>query len=76
MVTTKKKIPSKIGSKIPGHPAHPLYGRPILEVIKNGNLAQMKRMATSARSHIRQVESALAKLDARIQKGAKTGGGR
>lgn len=71
MVTTKKKLPTKIGSKIPGHPAHPLYGRPILDIIKTGNIAQMRRMATTARRHVREVEAALAKLDAQIK---RTGG--
>lgn len=70
MVTTKKKLPGKIAAKIPGNPAHPLYGRPILDVIKTGNVTQMKRMATTARNHIKEVEAALAKLDARIKKGA------
>jgi hypothetical protein len=71
MVTTKKKIPGKVAAKIPGNPAHPLYGRPILDIIKTGNVAQMRRMATTARKHVKEVEAALAKLDARIK---KTGG--
>jgi Domain of unknown function (DUF1843) len=71
MVTTKKKIPGKVAAKIPGNVAHPLYGRPILDIIKTGNVAQMKRMATTARKHVKEVEAALAKLDARIK---KTGG--
>lgn len=73
MVAAKKKAPTRVSSKLPGSPAHPLYGRPILEILKGGNLAQMKKMATSARAHIKQVEAALAKLEAGIQKGgAKT----
>jgi hypothetical protein len=68
MVTTKKKIPASVAAKIPGNPAHPLYGRPILDVIKTGNISQMKRMATSARSHLKEVTAALAKLDAQIKK--------
>jgi Domain of unknown function (DUF1843) len=71
MVTAKKKAPSKVAAKIPGNPAHPLYGRPILDIIKTGNVAQMKRMATSARKHVKEVNAALAKLDAQIK---KTGG--
>jgi hypothetical protein len=70
MVAAKRKLPAKIAAKIPGNPAHPLYGRPILDIIKTGNVAQMKKMATTARSHIKEVEAALAKLDARIKKGA------
>ncbi len=69
MVAAKKKAPGKVASKIPGNPAHPLYGRPILEILKGGNLSQMKKMATTARSHIKAVEAALAKLDAGIKKG-------
>lgn len=71
MVTTKKKLPTRIAAKIPGNPAHPLYGRPILDIIKTGNVAQMKRMATTARKHVKEVTAALAKLDAQIK---KTGG--
>lgn len=68
MVTTKKKLPGKVAAKIPGNPAHPLYGRPILDIIKTGNVAQMKRMATTARKHVKEVEAALAKLDAQIKR--------
>ena len=71
MVTAKKKVPGKVAAKIPGNPAHPLYGRPILDIAKRGNIAQMKRMATTARKHVKEVTAALAKLDAQIK---KTGG--
>jgi hypothetical protein len=67
-MVARKKIPSKVASKIPGNPAHPLYGRPILDVIKTGNVAQMKRMATTARKHVKEVQAALTKLDAQIKK--------
>lgn len=67
MVTAKKKIPAKIAAKFPGSPGHPLYGRPILDIIAKGNLAQMKRMAVTARKHVRDVTAALNKLDAKIK---------
>jgi Domain of unknown function (DUF1843) len=69
---TSKKAPTKttsrIPSKLPTSPAHPLYGRPILEAIKRGNVAEMKRIATQARAHVKEVNAALAKLDASLKK--------
>jgi hypothetical protein len=67
MVTTKKAIPRSVASKIPGNPAHPLYGRPIRDVIARGNVAEMKKMATIARKHIQDVQSALTKLEAKLK---------
>jgi hypothetical protein len=72
-MVAKKKAPTKVAVKIPGSGVHPLYGRPIEQIAKTGTLAEMKRMATTARSHIKEVTAALAKLDAKIKKGsAKT----
>ena len=68
MVATKKKAPTKVSSKIPGSAAHPLYGRPILEAVKRGDLAEMKRVRTQALAHIKEVNAALAKLDASLKK--------
>lgn len=68
-MVAKKKAPTKVGAKIPGKGPHPLYGRPIEQIIKTGSLAQMKTMAKTARSHLKEVTSALAKLDAQIKKG-------
>ena len=67
-MATKKKAPTKVSSKIPGSGAHPLYGRPILDAIKRGNVAEMKRIATQARAHVKDVNAALAKLDASLKK--------
>jgi hypothetical protein len=67
MATSKKKVPSKIGSKIPGKGPHPLYGRPIRDVIARGNLSEMKRMSATARKHITDVQTALDRLDAKIK---------
>lgn len=63
-----QKAASIISSKNPRSPAHPLYGRPILDAIKRGNVAEMKRIATQARTHVREVNAALAKLDATLGK--------
>jgi uncharacterized protein DUF1843 len=46
----------------------PLYGPPIREVAASGNLSEMKSMATKARKHLADVNSALAKLDQAIAK--------
>jgi hypothetical protein len=66
--TVKATAASKISSKLPNSPAHPLYGRPILEAIKRGNVAEMKSIATQARAHVKEVNAALAKLDASLKK--------
>lgn len=63
-----KKAPTKVSSKIPNSPAHPLYGRPILEAVKRGDLAEMKRVRTQALAHIKEVNAALAKLEAKIKR--------
>lgn len=62
---SKKIIPSKH----PLSPFHPLYGRPILDAIRTGNLAQMRQIRTVAQKHVREVNAALAKLEARLNKG-------
>lgn len=46
----------------------PLYGRPILDAIKRGNIAEMKRIAAQARAHVKDVNAALSKLDASLKK--------
>lgn len=46
----------------------PLYGRPILDAIKRGNIAEMRRIATQARAHVKDVNAALSKLDASLKK--------
>ena len=63
-----KKATTKISIKHPRLPAYPLYGRPILDAIKRGNVAEMKRLATQARAHVKDVNAALAKLDASLKK--------
>lgn len=67
---TKKKAAKKIiPDKHPKSPFHPLYGRPILDAIRSGNVAQMRRIRTVARNHVNEVNAALAKLEARLNKG-------
>ena len=62
---SKKLIPSKH----PLSPFHPLYGRPILDAVRSGDIAQMKQIRTIARQHVKEVNAALAKLEARLNKG-------
>ena len=62
-----KKAPGRVSARIPNSPAHPLYGRPILEAVKRGDLAEMKRVRTQALAHIKEVNAALAKLDAKLK---------
>jgi hypothetical protein len=68
---TAKKSASKklIPSKHPLSPFHPLYGRPILDAIRTGNLAQMRQIRGVAQKHVTEVNAALAKLEARLKKG-------
>lgn len=47
----------------PKFPIQPLYGMPIRDAIKRGNLAEMKALSTQARKHVADVTSALASLD-------------
>lgn len=56
-------------SKSPKSPFHPLYGRPILDAVKSGNVAQMRQIRATAVKHVKEVQAALTKLDARLKKG-------
>lgn len=69
--TTTKRATS-VATKLSKHPLskfHPLYGRPILDAIKAGNLAQMRAIRAEAVRHVREVNAALEKLDARLKRG-------
>ena len=70
-MVAKKRAPAKVAAKIPGSGVHPLYGRPIEQIARTGTLAQMRAMAKTARAHVKAVNAALAKLDARIKAGGK-----
>ncbi|HEX8635742.1 MAG TPA: DUF1843 domain-containing protein [Pyrinomonadaceae bacterium] len=61
---TKSKAPAGGGG---GGGIQPLYGVVIRDTIARGDTAEMKRLATAARKHIKDVESALAKLDAKLK---------
>ena len=45
-----------------------LYGPPIRDAILRGNLAEMRQLAVLARSHVKEVQSALAALEAALKK--------
>ena len=49
-------------------PVRPLYAAPIKEAAASGDLRQMKSMATKARKHLSDVQTALAKLEDSISK--------
>lgn len=61
-----QKAPTIISRKNPRSPAYPLYGRPLLDALKRGNIAEMRQLATQARAHVKEVNAALAKLDATL----------
>lgn len=65
--TATKKAATKVPSKSPRSPAFPLYGRPILDAVKRGNVAEMKRLGTQARAQVKEINAALAKLDAKLK---------
>jgi Domain of unknown function (DUF1843) len=68
--TTKRATSVKAAlSKHPKSPFHPLYGRPILDAVKSGNVTQMRQIRSVAQKHVKEVNAALAKLDARLKKG-------
>ena len=45
-----------------------LYGPPIWDAIKRGDLAEMKKLADLARSHVKDVETALSALEKELSK--------
>jgi Domain of unknown function (DUF1843) len=44
----------------------PLYAVPIYAAVKRGNAAEMKKLAAAARKHIKDVTSALASLEKKL----------
>jgi hypothetical protein len=68
MATRKaaKKSTKKTARKLIPKRVQPLYGRPIDKVIQTGDLAEMKKVATQARTYLKNVKSALAALDRKI----------
>lgn len=61
-----KKVAKAKSAKVSG--SVPPYGDPIREAIARGNLAEMKKLAVSARKYVSQVEAALAQLEKAIAK--------
>jgi hypothetical protein len=74
MATKKgaKKATSKkgyaTGPKPPSGPIRPLYGIVIRDCIARGNKQEMKKLGSAARKHLKDVQAALAKLEAQIGK--------
>jgi hypothetical protein len=64
---TRKASAKKSLAKVATGPVPP-YGDPIHKAIARGELREMKALATSTRKWIKDVQSALAKLDASIKK--------
>lgn len=48
--------------------AIPPYGVPIREALARGDAREMQSVATAARQHLKDVQAALAKLDAALRK--------
>lgn len=66
----KKSSSKKSASKSAGYGTggfQALYGVVIRDTIARGDTAEMRRLSTAARKHIKDVESALAKLDAKLK---------
>lgn len=64
-LSSKKSAAKSQSYGTPGFQA--LYGVVIRDTIARGDTAEMRRLSTAARKHIKDVESALAKLDAKIK---------
>jgi Domain of unknown function (DUF1843) len=59
--TTIKATPAFDLSKLkPG--GRVMYAQPIWDVIASGNAAEMRKLATSARSYVKEVQAAIDKL--------------
>lgn len=58
--------PAKKTSSTKKAPIRALYGPPIRDAIKRGNVAEMKKLAVQARKHLSEVKAALAALERKI----------
>lgn len=63
-----KKAGRIVPGKIPGKGPHPLYGRPIDDAIRSGDVAELKRVAAQGRKYLSEVRTALAALERKIGK--------
>ena len=61
-----RKAPAKKAKS--GSPIVALYAVPIHACIRRGNLAEMRKMAATARKHISDVTAALAVLEKKLGK--------
>jgi hypothetical protein len=61
-----KKAAKKAPSKIPGKGPHPLYGMPVDKAIASGNLADLRKLSTQAKSYVKQLQTALKGLERKI----------
>jgi hypothetical protein len=67
--TKKAGARSPISSKNPKSPFFPLYGRPILDTVSRGNVAEMKQIRAVAVKQVADIQAALKKLDAKLGRG-------
>jgi hypothetical protein len=44
-----------------------MYAQPIWDAIARGNVVEMRQLATAARSYIKEVQAAIAKLEGKIR---------
>jgi hypothetical protein len=65
-MTKKKSTKSTSRAKARSGPVPP-YGDPIRQALAKGNLAEMRKVAASARAWVKNVESSLAKLEKQIE---------
>lgn len=63
-----KKAGKKAARKIPGKGPHPLYGMPVDKAIASGNLADLRKLSTKAKSYVKQLQTALKGLERKIGK--------
>jgi hypothetical protein len=63
-----KKAGKKAATKVPKR-VQPLYGRPVDTAIASGNLADLRKLSTQAKSYVKQLQTALQGLERRIGKG-------
>jgi Domain of unknown function (DUF1843) len=64
----KKQTSSKSPKAVAARGPMPPYGPPIKEAIARGNVAEMKRLATSTRKWLKDVQAALDALEKAIGK--------
>jgi hypothetical protein len=63
-----KKAGKKAASKAPPKRPQPLYGRPVDTAIASGNLADLRKLSTQAKSYVKQLQTALKGLESKIGK--------